>query len=184
MQTRVAENSLSWPMSDRLALVSRRPDQNGWDMTLIGMDGALTSVLSGRENLEYAWSRDGSKLLFSAFVPQQGVALFFRNMDFGVDMPLGIATSADKCAWTPDATRIVCGVPVRSALTRDVPASKTATVDEIVSIDPATGSQQTIWTPPGGTLMGVIDPLVSASGMSFVFTNLFDHKLYSVTIGN
>ena len=184
LQTRISEDSLSWPADERLALVSRRPDQNGWDLSLVGMNGALTPVLTDRENLATQWSRDGSQLLYSAFITTQGIELFLRTITTGEDIPLGIATSADKCAWTPDGTRIVCGVPTHSSLTGDVPASKTATVDTIISFDLTTGAQQTVWTPPSGTLMGVIDPVITSSGRAFAFTNLFDHRLYSVSLDN
>ncbi|HUO75900.1 MAG TPA: hypothetical protein VMU12_03235 [Candidatus Paceibacterota bacterium] len=182
LQTRIVEDALSWPTNDMLALTSRRPDQTGWDLSMLGVNGWLTFVLANQENLSTTWSRDGKQVLYSAFVATQGVELFVHDLTLGTDMPMGLTTSADKCAWTPDGARIVCGVPVGTGLTSDVSASKTATVDAIVSIDTATGTQTTIWTPPSGTLLGVINPVITASGNSFVFTNLFDHRLFSVSI--
>jgi len=178
LQTRTTEDALSWPKADLLALVSRRPDQTGWDLTSVSMTGGLTFLLSNQENLELAWSHDGSKLLYSSFVPKVGVQLFSMDVATGTAFPLGLATSASKCAWSSDSIRVVCGVPTQPALTSDVPASKTATVDSIVAVDFASGTSQTLWTPPSGTLLGVIDPVISSSGRFFAFSNIFDHRLY------
>lgn len=182
LQTRITEAALAWPTADTLALVSRRADQSGWELTSVGMSGALTSVLTGQENLATAWSRDGSRLLYSSFVESQGIELFVRDIATGTTIPLGVQTSADKCAWMPDGTMVVCGVPVRSGLSSDVPAAKTATVDAIIAIDAGSGTQRIIWTPPSGTLSGVISPLITESGTAFVFSNLFDKRLFSVPL--
>ncbi len=178
MTTRVREVRLDWPVKNTLSMASRRPDRAGTDLSAIGLDGTLTVMMSNRENLEYAWSPDGSRLLYSYFTPEEGVSLWYRETGSGLDIPLGLATSARKCAWHDNTMTITCGVPAKNSLGRDVPADRSATVDDIVTLNLTTGEQNRQYGGTSATLIGVIEPLVSSSGNYFVFTNLFDQRLY------
>lgn len=178
MTTRAQEVRLDWPIKDALSMASRRPDRAGTDLSAVDLDGALTVMMSNRENLEYAWSPDGTRLLYSYFTAEQGVSLWYREAGSGLDAPLGLATSASKCAWHDNTMVITCGVPAKSSLGRDVPADRSATVDDIVTLDMSTGEQNRRYGGTSATLIGVIEPLVSSSGNYFVFTNLFDQRLY------
>lgn len=183
LQTRIDEGSIAWQDSGHLSLLSRRPDRAGWDLTLIAMDGTLTPLLSGQENLAYRWSRDGTKLLYSSFISQKGIELFMLDMaNPSVPVSVGLATSADKCAWSPDGLSVVCGVPTGTGLSQDIPAAKTATTDAITMFGVRDGTLVNVWTPKERTLIGVIDPLISSSGDYFVFPNLFDRDLYTVSL--
>ena len=182
LKTRVDEPQLSWPQKNALSLVSRRADRPGFDLSLVGTDGTLVPVLTNKENLEAVWSPDASRLLYSFFTPDVGVSLWVHDATTGVDAPLGLPTSAEKCAWHPDGAHITCGVPVQSSLTRDVPADHTATIDDIVTLDLVTGDQHRLYGGTSASLISVIDPLVSSSGSSLVFTNLFDQRLYVLSL--
>ncbi|MEK7638094.1 MAG: hypothetical protein AAB375_01570 [Patescibacteria group bacterium] len=176
--TRAQEVRLNWPVKDTLSMASRRPDRTGTDLSIIDLDGTLTIMMSNRENLEYVWSPDGTHLLYSYFTPEQGVSLWYREAGSRLDVPLGLATSARKCAWHDNTMTITCGVPAKNSLGRDVPADRSATVDDIATLDMSTGEQSRLYGGTGATLIGVIEPLVSSSGNYFVFTNLFDQRLY------
>jgi len=178
MTTRAQEARLDWPVKSALAMASRRPDRAGTDLSVVGLDGTLTMLMSNRENLEFAWSPDGTRLLYSYFTPEQGVSLWYHEIASDVDVPLGIATSAAKCAWHHAAFIITCGVPAKSSLGRDVPAERSATVDDIVTLNIDTGEQSRLYGGTSTTLVGVIEPMVSTSENYFVFTNVFDRKLY------
>jgi Tol biopolymer transport system component len=179
LNTRASQIQLSWPRgSDRVFMASRRSDHAGWDLTSVGLNGELATVISNRENLEYTWSPDGLNLLYSYFVPETGISLFWKDRTTGTDLQLGTATSARKCAWTHDSSSVVCGLPSRTPLARDVAADRMATTDDIVRIDLLTGSSTTLFKVPAGTLMGVIDPLVTPSDHFLAFQNIFDKRLY------
>lgn len=178
LMTRMSDVQLSWPSAELLALSSRRPDRTGWELTFVRMDGTLEVMLSGRENLEYTWSRDGSKLLFSFFLPGEGVALWYHDIGQAVDVPLGLSTSAKKCAWHPSGSVVTCGVPSKNNLSQDVPADRVATTDDIITLDISSGMQTTNYTAQTGTLLGVINPLISSSGRYVAFPNMFDNRLY------
>lgn len=185
MTTRAQEVRLDWPVKEALSMASRRPDRAGTDLSAVALDGSLTVMMLNRENLEYSWSPDGTRLLYSYFTPEQGISLWYREAGSGLDVPLGLATSARKCAWHGNTMVVTCGVPAKSSLGRDVPAGHSATVDDIVTLDMTTGEQNRLYggtslpTGQAGTaLIGVIEPLVSSSGDYFVFTNVFDRRLY------
>ncbi len=178
---RATDPVLSWPQNDLLFFASHRPDGNSSDLAALTPNGKLSVLISNKENLEYAWSRDGKKLLFSYFAGQ-GIELWYMDMSTGVIVPLSVSTGAGKCAWTPDSTTVVCGVPPEGSLARDVSSERTATRDDIVTINISSGAQQTIYTGQKGTFFGVTRPLVSSSGAFFVFINSFDRRLYRFTL--
>jgi dipeptidyl aminopeptidase/acylaminoacyl peptidase len=182
IDTRIADAELSWPLADTLVLVSRHAGGPGRDMTVIGADGSLAPLLSNISNLEYAWSRDGSKLLYSYFDQSGGVRLWYMDVSQHTPVSLGLATSASKCAWHNDNTEITCGVPSNTALAHDVSAADSATLDDIITLHILTGEQTKQYSIQKGVYIGVIDPVISSSGSFFVFTNLFDQKLYSLPL--
>jgi hypothetical protein len=183
LTTRTTDIQLDWPTADFLALSSRRPDRTGRDLTLVRMDGTLEALIPNRENLEYVWSRDGGKLLFSYFLPGEGVSLWYRDLARGSgDLRLNLATSARKCAWHSNGRTITCGVPNSNNLSGDIPADRVATTDDIVTLDIGSGQQTKIFTAKNGSLIGVVDPLISSSGRYLVFPNVFDQRPYALEI--
>lgn len=180
--TRAQDVGLDWPVKDALSLSSRRADRTGTDLSVIDLKGILTVMMSDFENLEYIWSPDGTRLLYSFYTPEHGVSLWYRDAGSGGDIPLGLSTSARKCAWHDTTLVITCGVPVKSSLSGDVPADRSSTVDDIVTLNIATGEQNHLYGGTSTTLIGVIDPLVSSSEHYFVFTNLFDQHLYMLPL--
>ncbi len=179
LATRALDLQLEWPSPDFLSLSSRRPDRTGRDLALARMDGTLVVTISNRENLEYTWSRDGRKLLFSYFLPGEGISLWYRDLAQGRDIRVALATSARKCAWHSDGQTITCGVPSNDNLSPDIPADRVATTDNIITLDIRSGQQTEHFTAKPGSLVGIVDPLLSSSGRYVVFLNVFDQRLYS-----
>ncbi len=182
LETRAQEIQISWQNNSTISILSKRTDRPGKDLSVIDLAGNLSILLSGRENLEYRWSPDGTLLLFSYFTSEQGVSLWYADARALQEIPLGVATSAQKCAWHSDNRTVTCGIPARSALTRDVAANKTATIDDIATIDLGTGLPDQRYTSDREVLLGIIDPIISPSQNYFVFTNLFDGRLYSLSL--
>jgi Tol biopolymer transport system component len=174
---RATEPKLSWPRDDVLFFESRRPDGNISDLTALTLDGKISVLLSHKTNLEYVWSRDGKKLLFSYF-SNHGIELWYMDTGTGVPLPLSLSTSAQKCAWRPDSTSIVCGVPPSESLTRDTASGRTSTLDDIVTLSLLTGDTQKMYSAQKGSFLGVTEPLVSSSGNFLVFINSFDQRPY------
>lgn len=182
LSTRASTAQLSWPQKDFLALASRRPDRSGTDVTLIRLDGTLEALFSDLENLEYTWSSDGQKLLFSSFLPGAGISLGYLDLGQRTKTVLPLRTSASKCAWHADSSAITCGVPGGNSLPGDIPADRVATTDDIVTIDLVTGTQTKNHSAQAGTLLGVIHPVMSSSGNFLVFSNIFDQRLHYLEI--
>jgi Tol biopolymer transport system component len=179
LTTRAQDVHLYWPVKDGIALSSRRADRTGSDLSMIDLQGALAIVMTDRDNLEYVWSPDGTHLLYSYYTENDGTTLHVRDMATGYDSLLGLATSARKCAWHGNTLVITCGVPANNSLSGPIPADRSSTIDDIVTLDMTTGLQTRLYSGVSTNLIGVIDPMVSSSEGYFVFTNLFDQRLYS-----
>jgi hypothetical protein len=179
LKTRASSARLSWSSrSDSVVMASRRTDRAGWDLTAVGLTGEITPILTNKENLEYLWAPDGRSFIYSYFVPDQGIELFWHNPATGDDLPLSVATSARKCAWLPTGDGLVCGIPSKTALSRDVPADRMATTDDLVRVA-LFGASTVLYKVPAQTLLGIIDPVITPSGDFFAFQNLFDQRLYT-----
>jgi Tol biopolymer transport system component len=182
LNTRTEDSSLVWRNNDELVLTSRRPDRAGYDLSLLPPSGVLTTIISNKENLETAWSPDGAYLLYSYFAPDVGVSLWLRSIRTGEEVSLGIYTSAKKCAWHPIELAITCGIPTRTSLSRDVVADRTATIDDIYTYDFEDTTLRLIYAGVSSSLLGVTEPLISSTGAYFVFTNMFDSRLYTLPL--
>lgn len=180
--TRAQQVALTWPREDALVLTSKRPDRAGSDMAIIGLSGELRVLMSNRENLEYAWSPDGSRLLFSYFYPGRGITLWYRTLDRDLDIAVPLSTSARKCAWHTSLEKITCGIPTTTTLSRDTPSDRTATIDDIATFDLQAGTLTTHYQGTTTNLLGVIDPSLSSSERYFLFTNIFDRRLSMVEL--
>ncbi|MBP6885954.1 MAG: PD40 domain-containing protein [Candidatus Pacebacteria bacterium] len=180
--TRASDMRLYWKSNDALSFTSRRSNHAGYDLTIVDSAHTLRQLLTNKENLELSWSPDGKRLLYSYFSPTDGVSLWIWDENTAMSAPLLVPTSAQKCTWTPQGDSIVCGIPAKNTLTRDIPADKTATIDNIEVIDPTTNARRRIYTGAPGRLFGVTKPLVTTSGEYFVFTNMFDARLYVVPL--
>lgn len=182
LATRTESAVVQWIDDSTLALLTQRPDRPGRDLSLVDQRGKITTILTNRENLETTWSPDGTQALISYFTPETGISLWHYRISSGESTPLAIETSAAKCAWATDSMSITCGVPMQNTLTRDVPADRTATVDHIETLDFTSGERTRNYTGVQGTLLGVTAPLMSSSGDYFVFTNMFDSRLYALPL--
>ena len=180
LTTRIQEPKISWRSSDELALISKRSDRPGYDLTLIDAGGALRPLLSNKEGLEALWSSDGDLLLYSFFSADTGISLWLRSLQTGKEVALGVYTSAHKCAWHPVGRVVTCGIPMKKSLTRDVSSSQTATIDDIYTYDFDENTLRLNYSGTSSSLIGITNPLISSSGAYFVFTNMFDSRLYAL----
>ncbi len=184
LNTRADDASLVWRTDDELVLISRRPDRAGYDLSLLPPSGVPETIISNKENLETSWSPNGDYLLYSYFAPDVGVSLWLRSIRTGEEVALGVYTSAKKCAWHRTDLAITCGIPMRKSLSRDVIADRTATIDDIYTYDFENNTSRLIYGGVSSSLIGVTEPLISSSGAYFVFTNMFDSKLYTLPLEN
>ena len=179
LSTRAVDVGLTWPAQDRIAVTLRRNPDGARDLLELDLDGSIVPLFTGMQNLETSWSRDGSWLLYSYYRDADGVTLRMHSISDGTDVDTGLKTSAAKCAWASDGLSFVCGVPSSAALTGDVPAELTATNDSVVLAARDSLEQTTLYRAQSRPLLSVSRPFISSSGAFFVFTNLFDRKLYS-----
>jgi Tol biopolymer transport system component len=163
-------------------VISRRNDRPGYDLSLVDDTGAWAVILKNKEDLEVAWSPDGTYLLYSFFEPDQGVVLWLRSAETAAEASLGVQTSAGKCAWHPSGYVITCGVPDAGSFARNVPSGRTATIDSIDTYDFDNSLSVRRYSGTKSALIGVLNPFVSSSGDYFVFTNSFDSRLYMVPL--
>jgi Tol biopolymer transport system component len=182
LTTRVEEPRLFWANATNLALLSRRADRPGYDLTLVSPDGTLRTLLTNKENLDVLWSPDGKYLLYSYFSSEAGTTLWLRSLEAGDEVNLGIYTSALKCAWHPVGLAVTCGIPVQKSLNGDVPADQSASIDDVLTYDFEANTLRSVYNGVRSSLVGVTKPLVSSSGKYFVFTNMFDSRLYMLPL--
>lgn len=182
LSTRIEEPRVSWKDNSTVALTSRRTEKMGRDLSLVDEKGAFTVLLTGKENLETLWSPDGTYLLYSYFVPEKGISLWLRSAATGQEIDLGVETSAKKCAWHSLGLVVTCGVPMKKSLARDVSSDETATIDDIVTFDFDNTVVRQVYSGANSSLIGVTEPLLSSSDSYFVFTNIFDRRLYMLPL--
>jgi hypothetical protein len=179
LSTRALDIGLAWPAKDRIAVTLRRNPDGARDLLELHPDGTIVPLFTGMQNLETSWSRDGSWLLYSYYREEDGTALRVHSVSDGTDVDTGLLTSAAKCAWMSDGLSFVCGVPSSAALSGDVPAELTATNDSVVRVIRDSLEQAALYRAQSRPLLSVSRPFISSSGAFFVFSNLFDKKLYS-----
>ncbi len=167
LNTRAENVALNWPRADFVSMSSQKANKAGKDLAVIDMAGNMTVLMSSKE--------------FSYFTSDDGIMTWVRIIDTNTDIPLRIATSAHKCVWNAGNTEIICGVPIKNALTRDVPADHSATIDDIIRFDLSSGQTTTLYRGSSNNLISVINPTISSSG-DLVFTNLFDQRLMSLEL--
>lgn len=182
LPTRAQGARLSWLGNNLLLLLSRDSTTDSTDMTAVSMTGDLQVIEVNRPSLQYVASPDHSHLLVSYTGSDGSISLLERSVNENADVPLGVATSADKCAWGPDGTFVVCGVPHTGQISSAAPADHTATNDDIIRLDLRTGDRAVLYQAQQKSPVGVIRPLVSSSGTFLVFTNIFDSKLYELEL--
>jgi DNA-binding beta-propeller fold protein YncE len=181
LQSRIQDPVIGWADATTISLLTKRPDRDGWDLSLLDDEGVLTPLITNREGLEVLWAPTGSRALVS-YVTDEGIVLSVLDRSSGSMVPLGIETSVRKCAFSPEQDSIVCGIPTSRALSRDAAADRTATNDAIAVISLESGISRTVMPARDAVRFSVIDPAVTASGRFLVFRNLYDRKVYGLPI--
>jgi hypothetical protein len=181
MQSRIQDPIIGWADATTISLLTKRPDRDGWDLSLLDSEGVLTPLITNREGLEVLWSPNGTRALVS-YITDDGMTLSVLDRASGLLAPLGVETSARKCAFSPAQDSVVCGIPSSRALSRDAAADRTATHDAIAAISLDSGLARTVMPALDSVRFSVIDPAVTASGRFLVFRNLYDRKVYGLPI--
>lgn len=180
LRTRIHDVAISWPTEESIAMVGTRVDGKGDILSLIAVsDGVITPLLTDQEQLEYRWAHHGTTFLYSSF-DASGVHLWIFDSARHARAPLNIATSAEKCAWTPDDSLVYCGVPTSSALTADVPSEHTATNDAVVIISIGEATTSSYYTPSAGRRFSIQYPIAISNAL--IFVNAFDRLIYRLPV--
>lgn len=182
LRTRASSIAVSWPQEGVVAFASQRLDRSGKDVTLINLaTKELSPLLEDQKNLEYVWAPSGAYLLFSTS-RDSNLSLMILNIAARTTFTVPLVTGAEKCAWLPDESGLVCGVPRQQSLPADIPSREISTNDSLVLFDFMTGLSRVLWEGTVNSPVSMYRPQVTADGSLITFTNLFDKKRYSLTI--
>jgi Tol biopolymer transport system component len=156
------------------------------DVLLIGTQGENFKSLTveGRD-MRPAWSKTGSKLVYSVFNAENNFKPQLWSVDVDGDVVgenrklLDIDTWADKCAFSDDRF-IYCGVPqTMEDGAGFAPAMSDYIPDDLYKIDTKTGLKTKIEMPEPGVIQTIS---VSENGKTLYFTDKNKPGLYSVEL--
>jgi len=174
--TRLGITDIVWKGEDALLLSVWKSGATLTDLVELSLDGTLSSVVEGKENLEFIVSDQGS-VLTTYHDPSEDTNTAIIDPATAQQRYLLEQTSAKKCAWAPDGNSLLCGIP-RDA-SQGQGSSLAATDDRIVTIDAQTGAMSaTIST--SGDRVGVYSPVLSSSGTRAAYIDLFDRRVHMV----
>jgi hypothetical protein len=170
-----------------VAMYTEGIDANSQNVFFVGLNGEnfKSTVIEGR-GLQYQWSTNGDKLLYSVYNTNDSSNPRLWIVDSTSDTigenrkSFSLQTWASKCTFASD-TEVYCAVPNSlpegSGLFPDL-ADKTE--DSLYKIDLTTGTQKLIAIPDGSYNISKV--VVSTDQSSLYFTDKFSGSIYKVKL--
>lgn len=171
---------INWNTPQSL-LLTTKPSGNtfGYSYQLNTQTGDLTRTIGNREGLTVSEGPTGDRILFGTS-PRSIMALSLLSQEQGQVISLPVPTLPEKCVWTHDGTRIVCGVP-------ENPSQGTypdiwyqgiiSFSDDIWVINTETGNAN-VFIDNTPEEVDIVSPYLSPSEDVFVFRNKKDNSLW------
>jgi dipeptidyl aminopeptidase/acylaminoacyl peptidase len=175
------------PNNQMVAMYTEGIDANSQNVFFVGLNGEnfKSTVIEGR-GLQYQWSTNGDKLLYSVYNTNDSSNPRLWIVDSTSDTigenrkSFSLQTWASKCTFASD-TEVYCAVPNSlpegSGLFPDL-ADKTE--DSLYKIDLTTGTQKLIAIPDGSYNISKV--VVSTDQSSLYFTDKFSGSIYKVKL--
>lgn len=182
LKLRAINPEVVWANDRVISIIQDDASGESQSLFVVSLDGTILPLVEHRKNLAITWSPDGTSLLISSADTNNQVSLSYVDLSSRIEIPLGMPTSADKCAWHHDGHTITCGIPSNTHLSATTSAERTATIDDLVTLDIRTSKSTRFYSANPDRLIGVFQPLVSASDRYLVFSNIFDQRLYSIEL--
>lgn len=178
----------SWsPNNQIVALYTEGVDANRQEVYFIGLNGEnfKSTVIEGR-GLQYQWSTNGDKLLYSVYNTNDNSNPRLWIVDAASDTigenrsSFNIQTWASKCTFASD-TEIYCAVPNELPKGAGLfPELADTTKDSLYKIDLTTGTQKLIAIPDGS--YNISQVMVTSDQSSLYFTDKFSGSIYKINL--
>lgn len=188
-QTRIKDLILEWPAIDKISI---RTKPSGLSEGLIFVanpdNGDFRSILKGSYGLGAKWSPLGNLLLYSSTnFEGKNVRLSTISHDGQNQKDLGIATLADKCAFSQDNRTLFCAVPQKlsenAVWPDDYYKGLTVTSDNFLKINLDTGQKDAIFSPdPLSKSYDASELFLSPEEKYLFFVNKKDGLLYGLKL--
>jgi len=175
------------PNNQIVAMYTEGVDANRQEVYFIGLndENFKSTVIEGR-GLEYQWSTEGDKLLYSVYNTNDNSNPRLWIVDSTSDTigenrkSFSLQTWASKCTFASD-TEIYCAVP--NSLPEGAglfPELADQTQDSLYKIDLTTGTQKLIAIPDGS--YNISQVMVTDDQSSLYFTDKFSGSIYKVNL--
>jgi len=178
----------SWsPNNQIVAMYTEGVDLNRQEIYFVGLNGEnfKSTVVEGR-GLQYQWSTNGDKLLYSVYNTSDNLNPRLWIVDATSDTigqnrsSFNIKTWASKCTFATD-TEIYCAVPNELPEGAGLyPELADTTEDSLYKIDLTTGMQKLIAIPDGS--YNISQVMVSTDQDYLFFTDKFSGSIYKVNL--
>ncbi|MEK7123801.1 MAG: hypothetical protein AAB851_02825 [Patescibacteria group bacterium] len=190
---RIPDLVMYWYQKDKIAFASAPSGLAA--STLLSADltkpGELLALFSDVYGLIANWSPSGNKLIYSATDSDgKNLNLYFKDIITQKANNFGLATIAEKCAWSINDKTIYCAIPddipARFVLPDDYYKGYFSVNDKLVKINTDTGEVLEIFPPATGTFVSagydITQILLSPSEDYLFFVNRKDGLLYRVKL--
>lgn len=175
------------PNNQIVAMYTKSVDANRQEIYFIGLndENFKSTVIEGR-GLEYQWSTEGDKLLYSVYNTGDNSNPRLWIVDSTSDTigqnrkSFNLQTWASKCTFATD-TEIYCAVPNNLPEGSGLfPELADMTEDSLYKIDLTTGTQKLIAIPDGS--YNISQVMVSEDQDYLYFTDKFSGSIYKVNL--
>lgn len=190
---RIPDLAINWYQKDKVAF-SSAPSGLAASTVLsadLAKPGELTALFSDVYGFIANWSPSGNKLVYSATDSDgKNLNLYFKDIVTQKANNFGIATLAEKCAWSIDDKTVYCAIPddipARFVMPDDYYKGYFSVNDKLAKINTDTGEVLEIFPPASGTLVSagydVTNIILSPSEDYLFFVNRKDGLLYRVKL--
>lgn len=147
----------------------------------LGTGGVMTKLMGGQNGLTTKMSPDGKSMLYSV-TTSTGLSLHVKRLKDGLDVNTGLATLAEKCAWSADSLKAYCGATSGLDNASSYPDLWYQGIghfnDVLWSIDIATGSTTQL-TDGEGNYLDITKIALDSKGRFIIFINKNNGSVWS-----
>ena len=185
--TPVPDFTLAWANRTTLLLVSRPSGLAPSLVLAVNPESRRAEpIIAGRPGVVAVAAPDGSGIIYSKSSSTGAAdALAFRRLSDGTEVPLGIHTIAEKCAFARGAARAFCGVP-SGAIPPPSPdvwyQGAVSFTDAIVEVNIESGATETRMA--GEANLDVTWPFVSTDNRYLFFQDKNTGTLWRFTLSD
>lgn len=175
---------LNWIGSAKIS--ASRPS-SGQNSTLVFVidknNGSMNKVIDSRDLVDFSWSPDSNKLLYSIKKSDGRVSLSLKDLAQNTSLDLNISSLSSKCIWGSDSKSVYCAIPDGGTRADDISQK---TEDSIGFIDLSSGNSLAIKTIANSSVAGfysISDLGLTPLGNYIFFRDSLSGNLFSLRLG-